>query len=323
MSAKSFVDRIRDAFKSKDEAAMEEAMKDAESVMSKTGNPGENESDNHTHVHVHLETTKPAGNLPETGETEVTSAKDGMVGGEADATFGGKTFFSDKALDEAFKSEITGIKDSITKLCDSFEEFKKEAGEKKEEKKTEDEMAEEAKSAGTMVDAAAAKEEADKEIEGALKEEAPPGTGDAAMKARDSAFLEDSFAKTVGMAEILVPGIAIPTFDRAADPKASYGNMCAFRKKALAAFSATVDGAAVLASVAPNMTLDSAKCIDVTAAFRAAAAKQGEKNKIAVAGTNDASYFKKQAGAAPAPQTLADVQRANDAYWAAQQRAAE
>lgn len=315
--AKNWIDKIRDAFKTGDAAAMEEAVKDAEGVMSKTGNPGENESDNHTHVHVHLETTKPAGNLPETGETEVTSAKDGMVGGEADATFGGKTFFADKALDEAFKSEITGIKDSITKLCDSFEEFKKEAG----EKKTEDELAAEAKSAGTMVDAAA-KEEADKEIEGALKEEAPPGTSDA-HKARDSVFLEDSFAKTAAMAEILVPGILIPTFDRAADPKASYGNMCAFRKKTLTAFGATADGAALLASVAPNLTLDLAKCIDVTTAFRAAAAKQAEKNKTAVMGTNDGSYFTKQAGAAPAPKSMADVQRANDAYWAAQQRAAE
>ena len=310
--AKNWIDKIRDAFKTGDAAAMEEAMKDAEGIAT---NPVE--SDSHTHVHVHLETTKPAGDLPETGETRVTSAKDGMVGGEADATFGGKTFFADKALDEAFKSEITGIKDSIAKLCDSFEEFKKEAG----EKKTADEMAEEAKSAGTMVDAAA-EEEPNKEIEGELKEEAPAGTSDA-HKARDSAFLEDSFAKTAQMAEILVPGIAIPTFDRAADPKASYGNMCAFRKKALAAYSATADGAAVLAEIAPNMTLDSMPCRDVTMAFRAAATAQKAKNVTAVTGTNDESYFKKEAGAAPAPKSLADVQRANDAYWAAQQRAAE
>ena len=318
MSAKSFIDRIRDAFKTGDAAAMEEAVKDAEGIMTKTGNPEDNES--HQHIHLHLgapETTKPEGGLPETGETRVTSAKDDGAG-----LFGEKTFFNDKALDEAFKSEIAGMKDSIQKLCDSFEEFKKEAGEKKEEKKTEDEMVGEAKAAGTMVDEAAG-EKADREIEGELKEEAPPGTGDAAMKARDSAFLEDSFAKTVQMAEILVPGIAIPTFDRAADPKASYGNMCAFRKKALTAFGATADGAAVLADIAPSLTLDSAPCREVTTVFRAAAATQKAKNMAAVTGTQDGSYFKKQEGAAPAPQSLADVQRANEAYWAAQQRAAE
>jgi uncharacterized protein len=308
MSKKSWVDRVRDAFKMKDEAAMEEAMKDADSEES------------HQHIHVHLggpETTKPEGGLPETGETRVSSANDGMVGGDTEATFGGKTFFADKALDEAFKGEMKSIKDSVEALGkmvkDGFEEFKKE----KEE--TKDGMAEEAKVAGTTVDESA-KEESDKEIEGALKEEAPPGTNDA-HKARDSAFLEDSFAKTAQLAEILVPGIAVPTFDRAAAPIPTYGSLCAFRKKALSAYGATVDGAAVLTDIVPNMTLDTMPCREVTMAFRAAATAQKAKNTAMITGTNDESYFKKSAVAVLESRTLADVQRANDAFWAAQRTA--
>lgn len=84
-------------------------------------------------------------------------------------------------------------------------------------------------------------EEPEKELEGELEEEAPPGTGDRARKAKDSAYLSESFENTVAMAEIIVPGIQIPTFDRAAAPKKSLDNICAFRKKVLT--QATKDSA--------------------------------------------------------------------------------
>lgn len=312
---KSVMDRIRDAFKSKDESAFEAAAKDAEGVMGQTGNPESNESESHTHVHVHLETTKPEGGLPETGETRVTSAKDAQVGGEHEATFGGKTFFADKALDEAFKGEMGKMKDSIEEMGkamkDGFEEMKKAMEEKKagdsepekKEEKVEDSV-----------------EEKNKAIEGELKEEAPPGTNDVA-KARDSAHFEDSFAKTLGLAEILVPGIAMPTFDKALAPHETYGAMCGLRRKALSAYGATSDGASVIARIAAR-TVDVATmpCKEIAPLFRAAAAVQAEKNEAAKIGTQDVSYFKKAQDAAPAPKTLADVQRANDAYWAAQAR---
>ena len=71
------------------------------------------------------------------------------------------------------------------------------------------------------------------EIEGDLREEAPAGTADKAIKARDSAYLEESFQQTIADAEILAPGIRIPTFDRAATPKDSLTSICKFRRTAL------------------------------------------------------------------------------------------
>lgn len=79
----------------------------------------------------------------------------------------------------------------------------------------------------------AAKDAEEKEIEGALKEEAPPGTGDRAVMAKDSQYLEDSFSETLAAAEVLVPGIKLAVFDKARNPKETYKDMCAFRRRTL------------------------------------------------------------------------------------------
>lgn len=72
-----------------------------------------------------------------------------------------------------------------------------------------------------------------KEIEGALEEEAPVGTGDRARKAKDSALLQESYQETVALAEILVPGISVFVFDSAKPPVHTYKEICGLRKRAL------------------------------------------------------------------------------------------
>lgn len=79
-----------------------------------------------------------------------------------------------------------------------------------------------------------AEDEAAKMIEGELKEEAPPGTGDAAIKvAKDSALFEPSFTDTMAVAEILVPGVQLLTFDKARKPVDTFKDVCNFRKRTL------------------------------------------------------------------------------------------
>jgi len=73
----------------------------------------------------------------------------------------------------------------------------------------------------------------DKETEGQLEEEAPVGTGDRARKATDSAYLADSYRDTIALAEIIAPGIKVPTFDHKAAPKVSFKNICGLRRQAL------------------------------------------------------------------------------------------
>jgi hypothetical protein len=76
-------------------------------------------------------------------------------------------------------------------------------------------------------------DEPNKAILGELEFEAPPGTGDKARKARDSAYLEESFQDVVSKAEILAPGIRVPTFDRAVAPLKTTGTILALRRTAL------------------------------------------------------------------------------------------
>lgn len=66
-----------------------------------------------------------------------------------------------------------------------------------------------------------------------LKEEVPEAARDSIRKARDSAHMKDSFKETVAYAEILVPGIRIPTFDRAAKQTDTFKTICGLRRQAL------------------------------------------------------------------------------------------
>ncbi len=120
----------------------------------------------------------------------------------------------------------------------------------------------------------------DGDIEGSLMEEAPEGTGDKARKARDSAYLEDSFQETVALAEILAPGIKIPTFDRNLNPKQTLDSICALRRKALDAANSTVEGRAIIKEVhGRELEMSGMKCNTVRTIFKSVAALKKSANK--------------------------------------------
>jgi hypothetical protein len=77
------------------------------------------------------------------------------------------------------------------------------------------------------------KGEMDAETAKEVEEEVPPEKKKDAKKTKDSALLADSFQATAAAAEILAPGIAIPTYDRAAKPKATFDAICSLRRAAL------------------------------------------------------------------------------------------
>lgn len=327
MRVSDWMKKMKDAVMRDDKEAMKAAMADSDEVMKLTGDPEHSEST--THLHIHLggpETTKPEGGLPETGETRVTTAKDNSA-----SMFGEKIFFQDAETNTAFHEKLKGMDDSIEalkKTCtDGFEEMKKHM----------DAMSEEAKKAGTTVDAVEgeepAHEKANKKIEGELKEEAPQATGDAVIKATDSAILVDSFADTIRDAAILVPSIAIPTFDSKLPAAEGYAAVCALRKKALVAFSATEDGAKILTAVTRVTDFAGCSCRDATSAFRAAVAVRNVQlstaNMRGMTAEEIAANAKRVSDAASRGATnaisfstvsLADVQRMNDEF---NQQAAE
>jgi hypothetical protein len=52
-------------------------------------------------------------------------------------------------------------------------------------------------------------------------------------KAEDSAFFRDTFQETVALAEIIVPGVKVPSFDAKAKPGKTYDAICNFRRTVL------------------------------------------------------------------------------------------
>lgn len=64
-----------------------------------------------------------------------------------------------------------------------------------------------------------------------MAQEAPANTD---MKTvRDSAVFQDSYRETVSLAEIIVPGVRVPTFDTRAAPRSTFDAICNFRRSVL------------------------------------------------------------------------------------------
>jgi hypothetical protein len=128
----------------------------------------------------------------------------------------------DRAHDEesGHEARIAKLEDCFAKMKDDFEEYKaKDRKAKDEAEKEEKPEADKAK---------------DEEPE-AEKEEKPEADKKAkdAVRARDSSHLQSEFSETVAAAEILVPGVALPTFDAATTAAATIERLCSFRRQTL------------------------------------------------------------------------------------------
>lgn len=77
---------------------------------------------------------------------------------------------------------------------------------------------------------AGAGEEEEQNVE-AMAGEAPDNVDAKTLAtAKDSAFFEDGWKETAAMAEVITPGVRVPTFDRAARPGKTVDALCKFRK---------------------------------------------------------------------------------------------
>lgn len=142
----------------------------------------------------------------------------------------------------------------------------------------------------------------------AAEEEDDEGKG----KTNDSAALATSYASVLAKCEILVPGFRMPTFDAAKPRKVTVDSMCATRRKALDLTYATKDGAALIDGITGASTLDLDKmgCKDAAILFNAAAVAKAALNN---ANTKDSG---KNVEPPKGVQSLAEINKANAAYWA-------
>ncbi|OYW34850.1 MAG: hypothetical protein B7Z41_00775 [Rhizobiales bacterium 12-66-7] len=131
-------------------------------------------------------------------------------------------------------------------------------------------------------------------------------------KTVDSAALSDEFKDTIARAEILAPGIKIPTFDAAVGAKKVRDNLCALRRKALdAALSDDVSSDFVKPLVASagvkSMTCDAVK-MSFSAASEIAKRNNNDRGIGYDRATRDASGVK--------IPSISDINKGNRDFWA-------
>ena len=153
----------------------------------------------------------------------------------------------------------------------------------------------------------------DPETMDAMEGEMPEGvTKDQARKAKDSAYLMDSFQETVSLAEIIAPGIRIPTFDRAARPASSLKSICALRSQALDLAYAQPQTRGLIDELLAGKTLDTKKmtCDATRSLFRSVAALKKTENKKATFSVSD-----NEKNQTRGVKTIADLNKLNAEYY--------
>lgn len=163
-------------------------------------------------------------------------------------------------------------------------------------------------------DADGTSDDADPELKAALQDEAPDGVDpEQAVKAKDSMYLADSFQDTVAMAEILAPGIRIPTFDQKARPGQSFKKICGLRRQALDLAYVQPATRSLLDELLAGKDLDTKHmtCDAVRSLFRSAASMKRTMNNTGARGNTADLGVQKKAGV----KTLAELNALNASRW--------
>lgn len=274
---------IRQAFRDAEAAALEEmtGLGDGPEDEQSDALSDEGGDDKHTHVHVHLN----GGPAP----SQDTFTQDEPDPGGEEMPQGGDEQDPVEARFQALEQGHQQILQQLAQLQKMLQGGGEEASPEGTQDSAEDDM--------------------DGELDQSDSGGAPqPG------KTQDSAALATGWQELVAQAEILVPGIRVPTFDAAAKRKTTVDSMCQFRRHVLRTLDSGSQGQALLMSVGGAYDLGKMDCAQASTLFRAAA---GAKSLL-----NNARGATKDAGL-PAPQvkrtlgigSVADLQAAFQAHY--------
>jgi len=165
----------------------------------------------------------------------------------------GRSAYDDDTLKDLFEKNETEHKamDERMAACEGMMKTANDAKAKDEEEKKKKEEEQKAKDAE--------KEKEENEIKDALADEAPAGEEEKAKTAKDSSYLVESFQTTKSKAEIIAPGIHLPAFDKAADPKVTFNSICGLRRKAIQSAARDADSLAMILKLSGGKAFDSTK----------------------------------------------------------------
>lgn len=281
---KSLIKGLLDkAFKAKDAAEVEALQSQIDEALE--SGPESSTGD----IHIHLPGATPAADI----ETGIQETDD-----DEGATGEGDQWAKNAQEHEEFRTRLQALEELVKTLTAA--PAADAEGEGEGENTSDSEEEEEGK--GT----------ADEAEEKEIQDEVPEELKEEASKAKDSAFLQDSFQDTVAMAEILVPGIRIPTFDSSVAKKNSFKVICGLRKLALDSAYATADGKAIIDDVLGGKTFDSAKMStsELRSLFRSAASTKRAINNRSVVKQSVSVFNAKDQSAKPqGVKTLADLNK--------------
>jgi uncharacterized protein len=211
---------------------------------------------------------------------------------------------SGKTKDRTMDARMKKVEDSVADIAkdvkgmkDAFEKKEKEDEEEEEKEKTKDNTA----------------------LEGTLEMEAPPGTGDKAGKAKDSAFLVDSYDEARSLAEVIAPshGIQFATLDAKSDPKKTLDSLDKFRRQVLDLAYLQPETHVFMDSVTGGRDYKTFDCNGVRTLFRAVGVHRktiNNKTQQTADGPLHAS-----GGGTGTRVTAIDINKRNADYYAKQQ----
>ena len=283
MSVKTALRRLERAFTAKDSSAFDSAMDGLEEELEdKVGDEAEKKEPDAIEIHNHI-----PGHDAGEGGIEIHNhipGKDGL--GEVPPLDKDEFDTRDDEQPEWLKKFSKDCMDRFKSIDDKFEAMGKK---KDDEPVAEDDvdptlMGSREDEGNLEMDARRGKDakddEANKKILGELEFEAPPGTNDKARKAKDSAYLEDSFQDAVSKAEILAPGIRIPAFDKALAPVKTAKVLFGLRRTALDLAYSKPETRGLIDAAMSGHTFDSKKMPDssVRVLFNSVAAQAARDN---------------------------------------------
>lgn len=278
----SVLDRLMTAFSTKDKKGFDEAMGElgaqsvAEPVIEKTGPEAVTE----THVHIHMPGEKEAAGKPEGTVDELP-----VEGAEGDAPV--------PTMDD----RMAALEASVAAILKLLQPAAEEGEEVIDEQQGEEEAS--GASPDVVVD----------EVPEELKDDkTAKKTGDKAVK--DSSALDGAFKDAVSGAEILAPGLKMPTFDRAAAPRTTADSICLLKRRALAASIRTDDGAEIMEQLTGKRTLDGKMACDALGVvFNGAVALMKDRNGVIDKSARKSATTKDGAGTIKDARTFNDKMR--------------
>lgn len=214
MPKRTVWDRIMTAFKAKDDAAMEEALKEARDSY-EGGGEGEVSPGNGHSVTVNIHGAK--------------EQKDDEEEGKAPPAAGGNES-EQKILETVAQlaARMDALEKVVAQLASAEESESGEASEGDEDppKEGEGEGAESKEGGGSK------EGEGEDEAEGEIEEEDPDktATGDK-RSTKDAASLDQIAQETFARAEILLPGVKLPALDAKQSRAKTIDSLCAFRRR--------------------------------------------------------------------------------------------